>query len=50
MKKTVMLTNGEQEAVESVGVEKGEENDDIVGLKYEPMADSESGQWSEGGS
>ena len=48
MKKKGMMTEEGQGAVESVGVEKGEEHDGMVGLKYEPMADSESGQQSEG--
>ncbi len=29
------------------GVEKSEDNDDVAELKYEPKADSESGQQSE---
>ena len=48
MEKKGMMTEEEEGVVESVGVEKGEEYDDMVGLKYEPMADSESGQQSEG--
>ena len=48
MKKKGMMTEEGEGVVESVGVEKGEEHDDMVGLKYEPMADSESGQQSEG--
>ena len=48
MKKKGMMTEEGEGVVESVGVEKGEEYDDMVGLKYEPMADSESGQQSEG--
>ena len=48
MKKKGMMTEEGEGVVESVGVEKGEGNDDMVGLKYEPMTDSESGQQSEG--
>ena len=48
MKKKGMMTEEGLGVVESVGVKKGEEHDDMVGLKYEPMADSESGQQSEG--
>ena len=48
MKKKGMMTEVGEGVVESVGVEKGEEYDDMVGLRYEPMADSESGQQSEG--
>ena len=34
----------------SDGAEKGDESDDAAGLKYEPKADSESQQQSEGDS
>ena len=36
--------------MESGGVEKGEECDDMAGVKYEPKADSESVQQIEGDS
>ena len=48
MKKKGMIIDEGHGVVESVDVEKGEEYDDMVGLKYEPMADSKSGQQSEG--
>ena len=50
MKKKGKLTDEEEGKVVGGGVEKGDENDDAAGLKYEPKADSESQQQSEGDS
>ena len=38
----------DEEIGASDGVEKSEDNDDVAELKYEPKADSEPGQQSEG--
>ena len=48
MKKKGKLTDEEEGKVVSGGAQKGDENDDAAGLKYEPKADSESQQQSEG--
>ena len=48
MKKMGKMTDTEKGVVESGGVEEEEQYDDAVGLRYEPKADSESGQQSEG--
>ena len=48
MKKKGKMTNNGIGVVESDDVEEREENDNKVGLQYEPMADSESGQQNEG--
>ena len=50
MKKKGKLTERGEGVVESGGVEKGEENDNAVGVMYEPKADSESVQQIEGDS
>ena len=50
MKKKGKLTDEEDGKVVSGGTEEGDENDDAAGLKYEPKADSESQQQSEGDS
>ena len=50
MKKKGKLTERGEGVVESGGVEKGEENDSTVGVKYEPKADSECVQQIEGDS
>ena len=47
MKKKGKLTDEEEGKVVGGGVEKGDENDDAAGLKYEPKADSESQEQSE---
>ena len=50
MKKKGKMTDEEDRKVVSDGTEKGDESDDAAGLKYEPKADSESQQQSEGDS
>ena len=50
MKKKGKLTDEEEGKVVGGGAEKGDENDDAAGLKYEPKADSESQEQSEGDS
>ena len=50
MKKKGKMTDKEDGKVVSGGAEKGDENDDAAGVKYEPKADSESQQQSEGDS
>ena len=50
MKKKGKMTDEEEGKVVSGGVEKGDENDDAAELRYEPKADSESQQQSEGDS
>ena len=50
MKKKGKMTDEEEGKVVSSGAEKGDEYDDAAGLKYEPKADSESQQQSEGDS
>ena len=50
MKKKGKLTERGEGVVESGGVEEEEENDDMVGVMYEPKADSESVQQIEGDS
>ena len=48
MKKKGKMTDEEEGKVVSGGAEEGDESDDVAGLKYEPKADSESQQQSEG--
>ena len=50
MKKKGKMTDEEEGKVVSGGAEEGDESDDVAGLKYEPKADSESQQQSEGDS
>ena len=50
IKKKGKMTDEEEGKVVSGGAEKGDESDDAAGLKYEPKADSESQQQSEGDS
>ena len=50
MKKKGKLMETGEGVVESGGVKKGEENDNMVGVMYEPKADSESVQQIEGDS
>ena len=50
MKKKGKLTDEEEGKVVGGGAEKGDENDDAAGLKYQPKADRESQQQSEGDS
>ena len=50
VKKKGKLAERGEGVVESGGVEKGEEYDDMVGVRYEPKADSESVQQIEGDS
>ena len=50
MKKMGKMTNKGEGVVESGGVQEEEQYDDTVGLRYEPKADKESGQQSEGDS
>ena len=50
MKKKEKMTDEEEGKVVGGGAEKGDEYDDAAGLKYEPKADSESQQQSEGDS
>ena len=50
MKKKGKMTDEEEGKVVSGGAEEGDENNDAAGLKYEPKADSESQQQSEGDS